>query len=212
MTLDDFSSLFVSKTNCSSFIPGVGDNYIPFNEHMSVLEIKKAVDNAKRGKALGADSIYTEVLKNDVAILVMLTLFNICFDKGSVPSIWGKCIINPIPKSSSSDPRDPLTYRGIALASSVYKIYCAVLNNRLNLWVENNDKLEDEQCGFRKRRSTIDQLLALTNLVDTRKKLKQSTFTAFVNFKKAYDFINRDKLWKRLLPVRKSLLWNSTAV
>ena len=27
---------------------------------------------------------------------------------------------------------------------------------------------------------------------------KQSTFTAFVNFKKAYDFINRDKLWKRL--------------
>ena len=46
---------------------------------------------------------------------------------------------------------------------------------------------------FRKRRSTVDQLLALTNLVDTRKKLKQSTFTAFVDFRKAYDFINRDK-------------------
>jgi len=46
---NDFSSLVVSKTNCSSFVPGVGDNYIPFNEHMSVLEIKKAVDNAKRG-------------------------------------------------------------------------------------------------------------------------------------------------------------------
>ena len=89
---------------------------------MSVLEIKKAVYNAKRGKALGAYAIYTEVLKNDVAILFMLTLFNICFDKGIVPSIWGKCIINPIPKSSSSDPRDPLAYRGIALASSVYKI------------------------------------------------------------------------------------------
>ena len=37
-----------------------------------------------------------------------------------------------------------------------------------------------------------------TYLVDTRTKLKQSTFTAFVDFKKAYDFINRDKLWKRL--------------
>ena len=121
-----------------------------------------------------------------------------CFDKGIVPSIWCKCITNLIPKSSSSDPRDPLSYRGFALASSVYKIYCAVLNNRLHFWVENNDKLEDEQCGFRKRRSTIDQLLAITNLVDTRKKLKQSTFTAFVDFKKAYNFINRDKLWKRL--------------
>ena len=96
------------------------------------------------------------------------------------------------------DPRDPLSYRVIALTSSVYNIYCAVLNNRLNVWVENNDKLEGEQCGFRKRRSTVDQLLALTNLVVTRTKLNQSTFTAFVDFKKAYDFINRDKLWKRL--------------
>jgi len=68
------------------------------------------MDNAKGGNALGADSIYTEVLKNDVAILFMHTLFNICFDKGIVPSIWGKCIINPIPKSSSSDPRDPLLH------------------------------------------------------------------------------------------------------
>ena len=46
------------------------------------------------------------------------------------------------------DPRDPLSYRVIALASSVYNIYFAVLNNRLNVWVENNDKLEDEQCGL----------------------------------------------------------------
>ena len=70
----DFSSLFVSKTNCSSFVPGVGDNSIPFNEHMYVLEIKRAVDSAKRGKPLGADSIYIEVLKNDVAILFMHTI------------------------------------------------------------------------------------------------------------------------------------------
>ena len=39
---------------------------------MSVLEIKKAVDNAKMGKALGAGSIYTLVLKNDVAILLCI--------------------------------------------------------------------------------------------------------------------------------------------
>ena len=108
-------------------------------------------------------SLNKEVLKNDVAILFMHTLFNICFDKGIVPSIWGKCIINPIPKSSSSDPRDPLSYRGIVLASSVYNIYCAVLNNRLHFRVENNDKLEVEQCGFKKKRSTIGQLLALTS-------------------------------------------------
>ena len=44
----------------------------------------------------------------------------------------------------------------------------------------------------------IDQLSSLTNIIDTRKKLKRSTFCAFIDFKKAYDYINRDKLCERL--------------
>ena len=56
----------------------------------------------------------------------------------------------------------------------------------------------DEQNGFRKKRSTTDHISSLVNLVDTRKKLKKSTFCAFIDFKKAYDTINRSLLWKRL--------------
>ena len=41
--------LFVNKTNCSSFVPDVGDTSIPFNEHMP--ELVNAVDHAKREKA-----------------------------------------------------------------------------------------------------------------------------------------------------------------
>ena len=51
---------------------------------------------------------------------------------------------------------------------------------------------------FAKKRSTIDQLSSLINITDTRKKLKCSTFCAFIDFKKTYDFINRDKLWEKL--------------
>ena len=96
------------------------------------------------------------------------------------------------------DPRDPLSYRGIALASSVYKIYCSVINERLSRWVEDNDKVTDEQNGFRRKRSTIDHVSSLTSLIETRKKLKKSTFCAFIDFKKAYDSINREQLWQWL--------------
>ena len=125
-------------------------------------------------------------------------LFNVCFNTGCIPSLWGKSIINPIPKSSSADQKDPLSYRGISLSASMYKLYSSLLNNRLSVWSENNDKIVDEQNGFRKKRRTIDQLSSLTNIIDTRKKLKLSTFCAFIDFKKAYDYINRDKLWERL--------------
>ena len=53
-------------------------------------------------------------LISDSAVLYMHILFNVCFNRSIVPSIWNKCIINPIPKSSATDPRDPLSYRGIA--------------------------------------------------------------------------------------------------
>ena len=130
--------------------------------------------------------------------------------RGTVPAIWGKCVIKPIPKSSSTDPRDPLSNRGIALASAVYKLYCSVINERLTKWAKSRHiahkqngfrKKRDEQNGFRKKRSTTDHITSLTSIIDTRKKLKQSTLFAFIDFRKAYDTINRTKLWRRLSKV-----------
>ena len=172
-----------------------------FNQHISIFEVKKAIDSAKRGKATGIDNIPTEVLKNDIAVSFLHVLFNICFDNGIVPSDWGKCIINPIPKSSTTDRRDPLSYRGISLAPAMYKLYCSILNSRLSSWSDENHKLVDEQNGFRKRRSTTDHISSSVNIIDTRKKLKKSTFCAFIDFKKAYDTINSSMLWKRLTDI-----------
>ena len=169
-----------------------------FQENISILEVKKAVDGARRGKASGIGQIPSEVLKNDASISFLHALLNVCFDKGLVPALWGQCVIKPIPKSSSADPRDPLSYRGIALASAVYKIYCAVINDRLTEWAESRDIIVDEQNGFRKKRSTVDHISSLTSIIDTRKKHKLSTFCAFIDFRKVYDSINRSKLWQRL--------------
>ena len=63
---------------------------------------------------------------------------------------------------------------------------------------EANGKIVDEQNGFRESRSTIDQVSTLTNIIDSRKKRKLSTFCAFIDFRKAYDCINRDILWAKL--------------
>ena len=79
----------------------------------------------------------------------------------------------------------------------MYK-YCSVLNNRISSWCKENDKVFDEQNGFRKNRSTIDHAITLTNIIDTRKKRKLSTYCAFIDFRKAFDCINRDLLWCKL--------------
>ena len=80
----------------------------------------------------------------------------------------------------------------------MYKLYCSILNNRVGSWCEQNDKIVDEQNGFRKNRSTTDHISSLTNIIETRKKLKLSTYCAFIDFRKAYYCINRGLLWGNL--------------
>ena len=82
-----------------------------------------------------------EVLCNDTSVSFLHILFNICLNTSTVPTIWSKGLINPIPKASTSDPRSPLAYRGITLACCMYKLYSAVLRNRLSSWCENGGKL-----------------------------------------------------------------------
>ena len=86
----------------------------------------------------------------------------------------------------------------MSLASAVYKINCSVVNERLSNWAESNNLIADEQNGFRKKRSTVDHISSLTSIIDTRKKARKPTFCAFIDFRKAYDTINRTKLWRRL--------------
>ena len=201
----DFHMLYNPCLNgdTSADAPNEQLDYPTWNLHeidcdISIQEIKQALRKAKDGKAIGFDGVPTEVLRNDNAISYLHTLFNKCFEAGVAPSKWSKGIINPIPKGGVSDARDPSSYRGITIASSVYKLYVSVLNNRLTRWSETYGLLHDSQNGFRQKRSCQDHLSTLSSIIDTRRKMRKSTFVAFVDFSKAFDRVRRNLLWKKL--------------
>ena len=66
--------------------------------------------NANRGKATGIDEIPVEVLNNTTVVAFLVSLFQACFASGVILEEWTKGIINPIPKSGTNDPQDPLLY------------------------------------------------------------------------------------------------------
>jgi hypothetical protein len=68
----------------------------------------------------------------------------------------------------------------------------------LSQWIDDNYGLADEQNGFRKWRSTVDQIASLTNIIDVLKNLRRPTFCAFIDNKKTYDTIDRHLLWGKL--------------
>ena len=59
-------------------------------------------------------------------------------------------------------------------------------------------KLEDGQCGFRPGRSTTDQIFTLKQIFEKSWEYGKDLFACFVDLKKAYDRVPRDKVWKVL--------------
>ena len=168
------------------------------NDVFSITELDKIITNCKNGKATGIDRIPNEVLKNKNVKALLLLLFNACFLNDIVPHKWLQAIVYPIPKDCKNDPRVPLHYRGISLLSTVSKVYTGLMNLRLQCYME-KDILVDEQNGFRKKRSCQDHLYTLTSIVRNRKNKNLSTYAAFIDMKKAFDFVNRDLLLYKLL-------------
>ena len=67
----------------------------------------------------------------------------------------------------------------------VYKMYCSIINDRLTTWTESNGLLADEQNGFRKKRSTVDHISSLTNIIETKKKQKKGNILCVYRLQKS---------------------------
>ena len=89
---------------------------------------------------------------------------------------------------------DPLKYRGLALQCCMCKILSSVLNNRLLEHMENGH-LEEEQNGFRRGRSCQHHVYALTSLIREKLNENKSIYGLFVDFRKAFDVVDRDLLF-----------------
>ena len=117
---------------------------------------------------------------------------------GKVPNEWTKGIINPIFKSD--DPSNPFYYRHITLLSIPCKIYTDILNRRLTQWLEANDVLFVGQNGFRKGGSCLDHIYTLYTIINSRQLKCKGTFV-LCRRKKAFDTVNKDCLWFKLMRI-----------
>ena len=59
-----------------------------------------------------------------------------------------------------------------------------------------DEKLREEQAGFRKNRSTTDQIAILRIIVEQSIEWKSSLLVNFIDYEKAFDSVDMKTLWK----------------
>ena len=158
-------------------------------------EVFKAIRAVKNNKAAGPDGIIGEFLKHAAVPLVpyLVKLFNKLFESGSYPKSWTEALIQPLYKKG--DQNKPDNYRGISLLNILSKLYSSILNDRINAWIEDQRRISENQAGFRKKRSTIDHVFTMYAIIKKQLLYHKKLYVAFIDFKKAFDCVDRDKLW-----------------
>jgi hypothetical protein len=75
----------------------------------------------------------------------------------------------------------------------VAKVLNMILLTRLSKAVD--EKLREQQAGFRKDQSCTDQIAALRIIIEQSLEWNTSLYLNFVDFEKAFDSLDREVLW-----------------
>jgi len=153
--------------------------------------------------AVGPGDIHCQLLKHrpsealftpintlsDIWITTLCTFLDTLSDMwitGNFPSSWHNSYVVPVPKPGKDSPAQP-SYRPIALTSWVCKVVEHMINNRLVWYLERNKLVTAMLSGFRRGRSTTDQLVCLESFVREAFTQKQHVTAIFLDLEKAYD-------------------------
>ena len=109
-------------------------------------------------------------------------------------------------QSWSQLPRNAVLKNGsnhwtISLITYASKVILKILHARLQHYV--NQELPDVQAGFfRKGRGTRDQIANLCWIKEKAREFKKNIYLCFIDYTKAFDYVDHDKLWKTLKEMR----------
>ena len=132
------------------------DCYTPcLDDPITEKELKQECKMLKNKKSSGKDKITNEIIKAslDHMTRILVNLLNIILTSGNYPKEWKSGISVPLHKKG--DPMNQSNYRGITLSSNLGKLFCKIINTRINNFLEEKNILIKEQAGFRKGYRTI---------------------------------------------------------
>ncbi|GFU54015.1 probable RNA-directed DNA polymerase from transposon X-element [Trichonephila clavipes] len=162
-------------------------SFFPYNCNFTMTELKKALIQA-HNTSPGLDGITYTMLRHlhPNSLANILFLFNRVWKEHCFPSSWREAIVIPILKPGKVA-TDPLSYRPIGLTSCFCKTFERMVNTRLVYVLEKEECISPLQSGFRKGRSTLDNLVFLESQIKDAFVRRNHLVSIFFDIEKAYD-------------------------
>ena len=198
---EQYNSVFTQPTTpCPSeysLFPDDGPEQlkeITFTEEDFILAIDELSANSGSGPD-GLPSILLKKCKRQYARALKI-LWQTCYDLGITPSELKLAYIIPSYKGGSKSAA--ANFRPVALTSHLVKLFEKVIRNRIVSYMEENDKFNDNQHGFRSGRSCLSELLAHYDDIINMLESGFPVDTVYLDFSKAFDKVDHQCLLQKL--------------
>ena len=119
-----------------------------------------------------------------------------CLRRLKIPKIWRRALVVAIPKPTKPV-GDPKSYRPVSLLCVPYKILERLIYARVEPLIDS--LLPKERAGFRRGKSTVDQVVLLTKSIGDTFEAKKKAGCVFVDLIAAYDTVWHRGLTCKLL-------------
>ena len=110
------------------------------------------------------------------------------------PQDWKKSILIPVLKKVRT--KDCANHRTVALILHATKVMLKIVHARRQYYA--NQEFPDVQAGFRKGKGTRDQIANICWIIEKAREFQKNIYVCFINYAKAFVFVDHDKLWKAL--------------
>ena len=161
-------------------------------------DIEKAIKQIKPHAAAGPDGFPTLLLRECSKQLAkpLYIIFRNSLDSGKVPNVLKDAVITPIHKGGLKS--DPKNYRPINLISQLLKTFEKVLCVKIVTYLEENNKMNDNQHGFRKLRSCLSQLIEHYDNVIEAVCSGSNIDIIYLDYSKAFDVVDHHILLRKI--------------
>ncbi|KAL9650645.1 hypothetical protein ABK040_016362 [Willaertia magna] len=156
----------------------------------SVLVAIKGLKNSMQG----INNISIQLLKHlqEKHCNLLAEQFNKWMSGDPIDESFKRGILLPLPKVSS--PTLLKHYRPIVVLPTIYRLYSTIINNQLMDTCDDFKLVHECQCGFKRKGSTLDQLIVLKSVVHYHISRKLPIFITITDIKNAYGSVIHSKL------------------
>ena len=146
-----------------------------YEKEITMEDLIRVIEEAKKNKAAGEDTIPYEIIKmlGATGQKFILTIYNRVWNGEQLPQRWRFAVIKPLLKDGK-DPELTSSYRPISLTDCLGKMLEKLIASRLMSLMEERNLINKEQAGFRKERCTTDQVTKLVQMASDQMQEKKT--------------------------------------